>query len=240
LIAGLAAVSVTGCSHAPPPVTPLAPGLEPWELPAAELGTQRLLRAHYDGPEGEGALRITFRLVSPRRYQALATLALGGRKLWSLEVEGDEGLWIDHRAETWCRLEGRLEMAGGLLTALPFPAFPALLLGRLPEAPAAALKEKGGTVSFRGGGTRRWRAETEHGRVVSWTLWEGARPVAWWERRGAEAILSDRRHQVQLRWREVVREPLTGALEPLTVPAGYRPGSCEGVDFRVDPSSAGG
>lgn len=230
-------LSIVGCTHAPVPATPVSSGLEPWRLPAADLGTQRLLRAHYQGPEGEGGFRITFRLVSPRRYQALANLVVGGRKLWSLEVDGDEGLWIDHRAGIYCPLQGQLELAGGLLAALPFPAFPALLLGRLPEPPVGVAKWRGGSVSYRGGDHRRWQAEVEEGRVLSWTLWEAERPVAWWERHGAESILSDRSHGVQLRWRETLREPLVGDLETLAPPPGYRLGECHGLDLQI-PSEA--
>lgn len=223
-----------GCGPAGPPlpVTVPDPALEPWQVPESELGTQRLFRAHYQGPDGGGGFRLTLRLVALDRWQAQANAL--GRKLWSLEADGEAGLWLDHRKDVFCRLEGRLELAGSVLAPLPFRAFPALLLGRVPEPPHdSGVAHRGGEWVFGGADGRRWRARIEDGRLVRWTLGQGRRTVAWWELRDGEAVLSDRDRKLRLRWRPVVREPLAGPLEPLAPPPGYRAVACQGLELEI-------
>ena len=70
-------------------------------MPAEELATQRLYRAHYDGPEGDGGFRLTLRLQTLDRGQAQANAL--GRKLWSLEADGDTGLL--HGRSSYVRAE---------------------------------------------------------------------------------------------------------------------------------------
>lgn len=227
---------IPGCGPAgpPPPVSVPSPVLEPWQIPAEALGTQRLFRAHYDGPDGGGGFRLTLRLVRPDRWQAQGNAL--GRKLWSLEADGEEGLWIDHREDVFCRLDRRLELAGSLLAPMPFRAFPALLLGRLPEPPTAGAEVRrrpGGEIVFAGADGRRWRARVEAGRVRRWTLAQDGRTIAWWQTRGDEAILSDRRNGVQLRWRPVVEEHLARPLDPLAPPPGYRAVECRGLNLEI-------
>ena len=64
------------------------------------------------------------------------------------------------------------------------------------------------------------------GVVQSWTLAEGGAPSIWWVRSDDWAILSDRERNVQVRWREVLREPLTGDPTALEAPSGYKSGPC--------------
>lgn len=231
-----------GPAGPPPPVTVPAPALSPWELPASELGTQRLFRAHYKGPEGGGGFRLTLRLVAEDRWQAQANSF--GRKLWSLEANGESGLWLDHREDVYCHLDGRLELSRSLLAPLPFRAFPALLLGRLPEPPARPGKTSKESVGGRAGGRsgelvvdgeegRRWRVRTEAGQVRAWTLEQHGQTLATWEIREDEAVLTDRNHGVRLRWRPVVREPLSVALEALSPPGDYREVECQGLNLEI-------
>lgn len=244
LLAALAATigGVAGCGPAgpPPPVTVPAPALSPWELPASEMDTQRLFRAHYEGPDGGGGFRLTLRLVTPDHWQAQANAL--GRKLWSLEANGQTGLWLDHRKDVFCRLDGRLELDQSLLAPLPFRAFPALLLGRLPEPPSRGIRElRNGEVSgdglrelvVRGEDGRRWRARVENGQVRSWTLEKGGRLLATWELRQDEAVLTDRDHGIRLRWHPVVREALSAVPEPLRPPPDYRAVECRGLDLEI-------
>lgn len=228
-------MSLVACGPAgpPPPVSLPSPVLEPWQVPAEALGTQRLFRARYDGPEGGGGFRLTLRLVRPDRWQAQGNAL--GRKLWSLEADGGEGLWIDHRKDVFCRLEDRLELAGSLLAPMPFRAFPALLLGRLPEPPASGGVRRlpGGDIVYAGGDGRRWRAQVEAGTVRGWSLAQDGRAVAWWQIQGDEAILSDHRNGVRLSWRPVVQEALAQALKPLVPPPGYRAVECRGLDLEI-------
>jgi hypothetical protein len=233
----LLAAAVAACAPAArprtepavPPALSAAPGGSPWEIPAAALGTQRLYRVRYSGPEGEGSVKVTLRLVTAERYQVQAADPLG-RLLWSLDVGEGRGLWIDHRAEVACRLGDRLTLTGVPLAPFPLLALPPLLLGRLPAPPGAGGAAAGGDdgLDFLDREGRRWTARCDGGRPESWTLWAsgGDEPRISWLRVDGEAILSDREQRVQLRWREVVAEPLTGVPDPLTVPSGYREIAC--------------
>jgi hypothetical protein len=208
-----------------PLLAPGAPGAEPWLLPAGELGTQRLLRVGYDGPEGEGSFKLTLRLAADGRYQARAADPFG-RALWSLDAAPDGGLWIDHRAEVACRLGGRFDLAAARLIPFPLAALPALLLGRLPEPPHGVVERSGDRLEFDDAEGRRWTARVAGGAPVAWTLWLDGEPAVWWHGSDGEAHLSDRLRRTQLRWRQVVREELAGALEPVAVPAGYEEVAC--------------
>jgi hypothetical protein len=73
---------------------------------------------------------------------------------------------------------------------------------------------------------RRWTATLASGQVVSWTLWEGQKPAVLWVQRDDWAILSDRAQKVQMRWKEVVREPLPHPPPPLAAPDGFEEEDC--------------
>lgn len=215
----------------PPPAPAPAPAVaQPWEIPPDRLGSQRLYRVRYDGPEGEGGLRLTLWLDDADHYDARAADLLG-RPLWTLSVRGSGGLWVDHRAEAYCRLDGSLDLDGLPLSPFPLAAMPPLLLGRLPARPAGAAEVVAGAdaIEIRDEEGRRWTAELDAGAPVRWTLWGrgvAAGPVLTWVDTGGEAILSDRAAGIQLRWREAVSEPLAGLPAALEPPGGYRAGSC--------------
>ncbi len=207
----------------------------PWGLAGDDLGTQRLFRLRYDGPEGEGSFRLTLRLVAADRYRASAVDAVG-RLVWSLSVEGEEGLWLDHRQERFCRFRGRFAPEALALSPFGLPSLPALLLGRIPVAPADPLGPaemgKQERLDYLDTEGRRWTAQLlPSGDLASWTLWQEGEPVAWWSRQGEEALLSERRRAAQLRWREVLREAISGELPPLAVPGTFR----EGCEAASDP-----
>jgi hypothetical protein len=228
------------------PRTPADAATPPWQIPPSALGTQRLYRVSYDSGDGGGSFRLSLRVASPERYQVRAVDPVG-RSLWTLEVAGEEGLWLDHRAGAACRLAGRLDVAAGQLTPFPLAAVPALLLGRLPEAPAgpveaigdedsavvnaepAAREPRGGRIAYHDALGRRWVAVLEDGVPRSWSMSEreGQAPGLWWLRRGGEAVLSDRVRGVQLRWRESLTEPLGGGLAAPAVPADFTEVPCE-------------
>lgn len=210
----------------------------PWEIPPALLQSQRLYRVRYDGPEGEGGLRLTLWLAASERYRARAVDLLG-RPLWSLSADPAGGLWIDHRADAYCRLRDAADLGAlARLPLAPFPlaSLPPLLLGRLPAPPAAgsgaSVATPDGEIDYRDAEGRRWTATLEAavdaGAPVSWALWEegAGGPVLTWLTTGGEAVLSDRAAGVQLRWREVVAEPLARLPAPAEPPADYREVSC--------------
>jgi len=237
------APSPASAAAAPPPAPPAS---SPWQVPAAAYGSQILYRVGVAGAEGEGSLKLTLRLASPERYQAQAVDPLG-RAVWGLDVEGDRGLWLDHRGRRYCRLSGALDLAFLPLGPLSLSALPPLLLGRLPVPPAdpAAVVRRGATpaggtgdtvsgstgdtVAYRDAAGRGWSAVLRGGQVVSWGLWQGAAaaPILSWASSGSWAVLSDRRKGVEVRWREAVREPLR-ALVPMTPRSDYRQSTCTG------------
>jgi hypothetical protein len=163
--------------------------------------SQTLYHVAIAGSEGEASLKLTLRLAAPDRYQAEAADPLG-RAVWGLDVEGDHGLWLDHRARAYCRLDGALDLAFLPLGPLSLSALPPLLLGRLPVAPAdpaSPAAEAGGPrvagapaegvaagggatgggaaagstrLSYRDAAGRRWGAVVRHGVVLSWVLWQ--------------------------------------------------------------------
>ena len=206
-----------------------------WTVQPADLATQRLFRVTYDGADGGGSFRLTLLLATPRRYQVRAVDPFG-RALWTLDVDGDSGLWLDHRNRLTCTLAGRLDLAAARLAPFPLPALPALLLGRLPAPPAGEVDveaapgqgaEAGGTrIAFRDDEGRRWSALLAAGLPTAWTLYDGGEAQVWWLLRDGEAFLSDAARGTQLRWRQTVREELPGDLAVPAVPEGYRAVDC--------------
>src|SRR5215207_6025995 len=144
LLAG--AAFLAGCAGNPAPRPLPAGDVQPWQIPPGAYGSQRLYRASYSGPQGEGNFRLTLRLASAERYQVTSSDPLG-RALWSLDVlygDGAErGLWLDHRNKAYCEFTGRFDVVGVPLAPFPLLSLPALLLGRLPAAPADDPETKG-------------------------------------------------------------------------------------------------
>lgn len=189
----------------PESATPAA--TEPWQIPPKEMGQQSLFRVQYDGPEGQGGFRLTLRFEAPDRYR-VTTVDAVGRAVWNLSVEGESGLWVDHRNQRFCRFQGLLGLASVPLSPFALPALPALLFGRLPEPPAAPPFVSEQLLEYRDRSGRRWTARLEAGEILQWTVWENDEPAVWWGLRGEEAILSERAEGIQLRWRRVLTEPL--------------------------------
>ncbi len=231
-------------------------GPPPWQVSPDAYGSQTLYRVTVTGAEGEGSLKLTLRLASAERYQVQAVDPLG-RALWALDVDGDQGLWLDHRAHLFCRLAGALDLDFLPLGPLSLAALPPLLLNRVPLAPAdpsavarrpaaapgGAGREAAEEVTYADAAGRRWTAVTRGGQLQSWGLAEDAAagPILSWVSSGGWSVLSDRRKGVQVRWRQAVREPLR-QLAPLSPPADYRPGRCTrtaGVASRQPPRGRG-
>lgn len=227
---GLIALAALGCAgRTPPPAVPVANPAEPqppaWEIPAAEVATQRLLRAELDTPRGGARLRITLRLAADG-YQLLAADVLG-RPVWTLHVAGGRALFLDHRAATWCETASDETIRALPLGAAPLAALPAVLLGRLPLAPQHPGEVAGDALDYRTVGGGRLTADLRDGQVQRWTLWIGDEPSYWWARDARGALLTARREGLLLRWEEVVREPLPGPLVRPAIPPGARQTDCD-------------
>jgi hypothetical protein len=225
----LAVLAAAGCATAGPAGKPAGQASAAAELPLAALptealGTQRLLRAQYDGPEGRGGFKMVLRLEHGDRYD-LSAVDGAGRALWLLQVRGGEGLFQDLAEERFCRLRTAAALPGGLGLDLPLAALPRLLLGRLPVEVPRAEAAKGSWQD----GERKWAWSAPDGELTQWTLSEGGEPAVWWSRRGAEATLSVRRRVTQVRWQSSVTEPIGKPLAALVPPAGFEEGPC-GVD----------
>jgi hypothetical protein len=207
-----------------------APGERPWEVPAAAYGTQRLFRGSYSGPEGEGSVRATLRLAARGRYQLEVADRLG-RVVASFQLAPEGQRAVDHRRGLYCTGLAAVTLPG--LGKLPVAAedLPAVLLGRLPAAPSGSELPAVSEVDYRDPGGRRWTGTLAAGEPTAWTLWDDAGPLWWWRAEGRGGRLSHREGR-QLRWQEVVAEPLAaGALDHLGAAApaaGYRE-DCEAL-----------
>jgi hypothetical protein len=219
---GLAAGLAAGCGGLRSPDVGAAGLAGPdvaWEVPSGAFGTQRLYRAVFGGPEGDGSFRATLRLAATDRFE-LAVADRLGRALYTLRVEGGGGWWVDHRRDTLCGDLEALELPGLADAPVAARALPPLLLGSVPAVGDVEPVEGSGGTELRDGAGRRWSV-TLHGRSVSaWTLWDDEGPLWWWRREGRGGVLSGRQGR-QLRWQEAVVEPLR-SLPSATPPAGLR------------------
>jgi hypothetical protein len=227
-LAVLVACALAGCATGArrPQSGATTAGAPAWELPADAVPSQRLYQGSYDGPEGGGSFRATLRLAGPDRFRLDASDRLG-RLLWSVGVEPGSAWWVDHHAGTWCSDLGRLRLPGIGLAPVDAAALPALLLGVLPVHPQGGrlsgedgVPPNGSTVEVHDASGRLWSATLEAGRVTAWRLSDGGEPIWWWRRERRGGLLSQRQGR-QLRWQEVVSEPLRGELPLRSVPAGY-------------------
>ncbi len=195
-------------------------------LVAGELreATQSLYRVHYDGPAGQGGLRLVLRRASTTRFQLEASDLLG-RALWTLRADGEETLLANHREKILCQGRERIEIPDPVLAELSPADLARALEGLLPVTPPDSLPKEG-RVEFRDSRGRRWTASYDLGLPVSWTLWDEKRPVLWWLRAERGAVLSHRDGS-QFRWRLTSSEPLAETGLDSALGEGYRAGTCE-------------
>ncbi len=232
----LAAIAATlaGCSQLPAPApiesapveaTPVEPA--PAE-PAGEraqdgepAAAQTLYRVRYEGREGSGSLRLVLRQVAAERFQLQAADTFG-RAVWSLDLDGDQVLLVEHRRKAACLAGGELRVPELALRPLPLPAVARVLASRTPRrAPAGADR-----TDWTDETGQRWTARWEDGQLVSWVLWQAAEPQLWWSRQPRGGILSHRDGS-QFRWRQTAREDLApDSYRRIEVPAGYELGEC--------------
>jgi hypothetical protein len=211
-----------GCASSRPGVRARTGSATPWVVPAAERGTQRLFRARLDSAEGKGRFRLLLRLEHPERYQIRATHPLFNRRLWSLDVDGDRAVLVDHPQRTVCRYQDEAEIGAIPLGPFPFASLPALLLGYLPLPPARApAPATPGAITFLDARGRRWTAELAGGAVERWEVSAEESGTVVWERREGWEVLEAATEGLDLRWQETLREELSEPLVAIEVPADY-------------------
>jgi hypothetical protein len=196
-------------------------------VPAAELDSQRLLRVRLSSDEGRGRFRLLLRLHDPKRYQIRATHPLFNTRLWTLDVEGEEAVLVDFQQHVVCRYQGVAEIGAIPLGPFPFASLPALLIGYLPLAPVGEPERSGrDRLSFSDAEGRHWNADLDRGTVERFEV-AGEETVTW--ERGADDwyVLASAAENLDLRWKETLREPLGEPLAAVEVPAGYAEGPCD-------------
>jgi len=230
-LTALAAVFGLHCATTVPgPKTEAEPGESDsaWTVPAEALGTQRLFRVRYEGQDGRGGMKLVLRLSSESTFEVLTSDALG-RPLWSLQTSEMETLLIDHRARVFCRAS-EVRLPDPVLAAMPWQSLPRVLLGYLPTKPARIERRTTDEIDFRGEDGRRWTSRLATGQPSSWVLWEEDRPVLWWSRQGEGGMVSHRQG-IQIKWREIVSEPLLDPVAELQIPSGYQVSECNANDL---------
>lgn len=205
----------------PPPIVPRG-GIAEGVRPAA---AQTLYRVRYKGPAGSGSLRLVMRLVQAERFQLQAADTFG-RAVWSLDLDGDEVLMVDHRQKEACVSGGELRVPEVALRPLPLPAVARVLAGSTPlPAPPGA-----DPADWTDEAGQRWTARWEEGSLASWTLWQSGQPQLWWSRQPRGGVLSHRDGS-QFRWRQTAREELQpDSYRRVEAPEGYRIGGCRTDD----------
>jgi len=239
-----ASLMVLACSstgvQSRPVVEALPEGSPPEEV--VMTNTQLLFRVRYSGPEGSGSLRLVLRMLEPGRFQLTTADALG-RALWSLEVEGERTLVLDHRRKSYCESDQDLRLSEVTLETFPLRSLPRLLLGELPVELEIDRSDVDSQEVEDGLG-RRWLVRSDRKGITAWTLWVGDEPGLWWTRQAKGGILSHRDGS-QFRWRQTVAEPITSSAPPLSPPEEFDRESCHDYDlpeFRQDqpaPPGAG-
>ena len=236
-------VSLSGCASGGLSRDP-TPGMErataavmPWQVPAAEWRTQRIVRMRYAGPEGRGRLRLVLRFESPERFQVEASDRLG-RRWWELNVRKGDALVLWLRDRTFCRYGGDLEIPALSLGPVPAGAVAALLLRRLPAPPldpgavAAVAASNAGELDFEDRWGRRWTAAATPGGPRRWNLHRGAETRASWSLDAAGlSRLVEPETGLELLWQQDrPARSLEGALPEPEIPDGFVPGACRAGD----------
>ena len=231
IAAFLLAFAVIGCASTDAgraPTRARSASGTPWLVPREEHDTQRLFRTRLESREGRGRFRLLLRLRDPARYQIRATHPLFNRRLWSLDVDGSNAVLVDHHQRTACRYQDQAEIGAIPLGPFPFASLPALLLGYLPLPPSSSI-DRGtpGLVSYDDALGRRWTAELHRGTVHRWQVSGEEIGTVAWRITDQWAVLTADAEELDLRWKETLRETLSEPMGALEIPAGYSDGPCD-------------
>lgn len=218
----LATLLLVSCRSATPGTRPPAPpaaAVAPWEFGAADAPSQRLYRVQVRHGAEQASLRLVLRVWRPTRFEVSTSDPLG-RPVWAVTVLDSAGAWNAPAERRLCRQDPRQAVRWPRLgLTLPAADLAAVLLGRLPEAPAAGtiLPLADGAAEFLDAAGQRWELEQRAGVLVRWRLAGAAGDLVW---TGAEdgGRLEAAAADLEITWRQVAREPLAGTLPAL--PAG--------------------
>jgi hypothetical protein len=226
-----AATGLAGCRSAAPPAAIGAAAIAPWEIPTEELGRQSLYRVQIRAAEERGSLRLILRLWKAGRFEVAASDALG-RSLWSLRSADGAAVWSDGERGGPCAVVADRPIRWPRF-GWTFPAsdLPALLLGRLPEPPTEPIGTAAvGETVIKTGSGRHFRFTVAGGLPVRWSLLgDGPERTLSWTREDDGGRLESANGELEIRWRRVSREPVSGP--PPAPPAGNLP-ECEIEDLR--------
>lgn len=168
------------------------------------------------------------RLADSDRFEVAASDPLG-RPLWTLTVDDGAGRWLAAGERSGCRFDPRRAFRPARLDwGLPPRDLAAALVGRVPEPPPGAGAEL--AIDYRDESGRRWSAWRDERGPVRWTLWQAGKPSLRWDRSERGGLLSAGGADLEIRWREVAREPLVGAGPHLPAAAGTEP-DCDDADL---------
>jgi len=242
-------LDVPGTPRTTPEVEdPTAIGSAPWQIAATDLHTQRLYRVRLEsrkpdqkGQNGDrGRFKLTLRLATPSLYQLNAVDPLG-RGLWTLHVDGDQGLLVDYRDRRACSYGGDVDLTNLQLGPFPMRRLPAAILGRLPvePSPGGAIRRRGSTVEVLDRAARRWTATVEGAQILDWRLDppDGGPGVHYTLEPGGWRRLVDPREGLTLEWREIVVEGSAAPPTPPQIPEKFARGGCAAADA-VAPTKA--
>lgn len=197
---------------------PAADGLDSPQPVAA----QTLYRVRYEGADGAGGLRLVLRQVAADRFQLQAADTFG-RAVWSLDLDGDEVLLVNHRQRHACVAGSELRVPELALRPLPLIAVPRVLNARTPLMAPAGVDKSDWTDDT----GQRWTVRRQGDQLVSWTMWQAGEPRLWWSQQPRGGVLSHRDGS-QFRWRQVTREALLPTdYRRLEVPAEYSLRECQ-------------
>jgi len=208
----LAACRSAGPGAAPAPAADIAP----WEFAPGDAPSQRLFRAQVRRASEHGSLRLVLRVWGPARFEVSASDPLG-RPVWAVTVRDAQGSWSEEGGRRVCRLDpSRPVLWPRLGLTLPAADLAAVLLGRLPEAPAAGtiLPGSSGSVRFLDREGQAWDLELADGRLTRWSLVGQAGALTWRREESGGRLAADAA-QLEIQWREVAREPLGGTAPAL-------------------------
>lgn len=174
------------------------------------MGTQSIFRLEVEQGAERSHLRLVLRLWTPGRFELVASDSFG-RTLWRLALVDSRGFWVGERGREVCRLAADRALRWPELgLVLPADQLPALLLGRLPEAPAGTEPPPGpGPVRWVDPSGRNWEITRDAWGLASWTLEAEGKRLDW-RRTGQGGRLELGDGEVSVEWRLAAREVASG------------------------------